>query len=195
MKLHVISDMHYRTPRDVCIKDEAQVLVCAGDGGNARFPDQHRLVFVPGNHEYYGDEADNYMAIRYIEGQRFLCATLWTNFMGRPNPLIKYSINDFNFIGGMTVELMQIFHKEALQFLHDYWTEDDIIVTHFPPVIECHNDNFPLDYVSDYFNNDIRGIKPKLWISGHTHKDHDFIMAGTRYFSSQCGEGKVIEID
>ena len=194
MKLEIMSDMHFRSNQTIVKHENADVLVCAGDAGNAYFAQPHRTVFVPGNHEYYGEDIDNYMAVEYHDGVKFVCATLWTNFMGRPNPLITRWINDFNYIKGADVETMQIFNKEAIEFLADEADYDCVIVTHFPPVTQCHNPNYPLDYVSDYFNNEIDHIKPKLWISGHTHWDHDFILGRTRYVSSQERRSKIIEI-
>lgn len=194
MYLQIMSDMHYRDQVLVRKDKDADVLVCAGDMGNAIFKYPHEVIFVPGNHEYYGaGYVDNYMAIRYVKGQRFLCATLWTDFMGRPSPLIKYQINDFNYIKGISIELMQEFNAEAIEFLDSHWVPEDIIVTHFPPVVECHNPNFPMDYISDYFNNDIKGIRPKAWISGHTHYSQDFKKHGTRFISSQ-GKSTIIEV-
>jgi predicted phosphodiesterase len=105
MKMHILSDLHlefsdFRPPAD-----NADVVVLAGDihkgdagigWARANFPDQE-IVYVAGNHEFYGRDrletiSDLRIAAREfgvhflddeaveIGGVRFLGATLWTDF-------------------------------------------------------------------------------------------------------------------
>lgn len=107
MKLHVISDLHlefcdYRPPTAT---READVIVLAGDIGKADYgiawaratwPDKE-IVYVAGNHEFYGRNRANVLSQCHItaretgvhfldnaevviEGVRFLGSTLWTDF-------------------------------------------------------------------------------------------------------------------
>lgn len=107
MKIHILSDLHlefgnYQPPVDT---DEADVIVLPGDiwkkehgihWARATFPSQ-QVIYVPGNHEYYGamrGEVNARMRIAaretgvhllncnvvVISGVRFLGATLWTDF-------------------------------------------------------------------------------------------------------------------
>lgn len=104
MRIHVLSDLHlehdpdWRPPRT-----DADVMVLAGDilpglRGMAKFSRQGKpVIYVPGNHEYYGENLgglaaamrlyakaigvtvlDNEEAL--IGGVRFLGSTLWTDF-------------------------------------------------------------------------------------------------------------------
>ena len=107
MKLHILSDLHneisYYTSDDV--SNNADVIVLAGDIWKA---DQgiywareqwkkHEIVYVSGNHEYYGARRKDILAMQriaakktgvhflendeiVIDGIRFLGSTLWTDF-------------------------------------------------------------------------------------------------------------------
>jgi Icc-related predicted phosphoesterase len=105
MRLRILSDIHLEftpyTPPEV----EADVVILAGDIGTGvqgvrwareRFGDA-RVLYVPGNHEYYGEafpqlidemrkeaEGSRVMVLNdddlEIDGVRFLGSTLWTDF-------------------------------------------------------------------------------------------------------------------
>ncbi len=105
MKIRILSDLHLEFLDWMPPKVSADVVVLAGDihvgvegvvWGRKHFPDTH-IVYVPGNHEFYGLEMQT--ALRemrrvakrenvalldgdeiVIEGVRFLGATLWTDF-------------------------------------------------------------------------------------------------------------------
>lgn len=105
MKLHILSDLHLEFSDFIPPKTDADVVVLAGDIGKsiqglvwARkvFPEKE-IVYVAGNHEYYGidiSETNLSMRITAIElgihllenrsviigGTRFIGATLWTDF-------------------------------------------------------------------------------------------------------------------
>jgi predicted phosphodiesterase len=105
LRLHVLSDLHVEVAPFVPPDTGADVVVLAGDIHNGThgldwavraFP-RTRVVYVPGNHEYYDAERtataralavraaklgvtllDNAEAV--IDGVRFLGTTLWTDF-------------------------------------------------------------------------------------------------------------------
>lgn len=106
MKLHILSDLHLEVSTFDPPQTDADTVVLAGDiwkgarglhWARATFPDRE-IVYVPGNHEYYGAqrlEAAARMRIAaresgihlldedevVIGGVRFLGATLWTDFL------------------------------------------------------------------------------------------------------------------
>jgi predicted phosphodiesterase len=106
MKLHILSDLHLEFSTFEPIATDADVVVLAGDIGKkvsgiiwAReaFPDKE-IIYVPGNHEFYGaDRAETLAHMRIaadqcrvhlldndaavINGVRFLGSTLWTDFL------------------------------------------------------------------------------------------------------------------
>lgn len=105
MKLHVLSDLHLEFSTFEPPTTDADVVVLAGDvaQGNkgvywARqtFPNSH-IIFVPGNHEYYGSRRPETLRLLRVagtqasvqvldddqwilDGVRFLGTTLWTDF-------------------------------------------------------------------------------------------------------------------
>ena len=111
MKLHILSDLHLemvKPPYSWRIPEtEADVVVLAGDigvglsGVKWAVREAERLqkcaVYVPGNHEYYGERLSVVEKMRAVargsrvhildldevmlEGVRFLGATLWTDYL------------------------------------------------------------------------------------------------------------------
>lgn len=105
MQLHILSDLHIESTEFDPPATGADVVILAGDIHNgtqglewaaAGFPRQ-RVLYVPGNHEYYDGELRSGMAAlasaarglgielldntqTEIDGVRFLGATLWTDF-------------------------------------------------------------------------------------------------------------------
>lgn len=103
MKLHILSDLHLSLGALEPPRTDADVVVLAGDIARpreavawaARF--DKPVLYVPGNHEYYGSSLDGAAAelarlcagtpVRLlddaavvIDGVRFLGSTLWTDF-------------------------------------------------------------------------------------------------------------------
>lgn len=123
MRIHLLSDLHNEfspfTPQVL----EADVVVLAGDiDVKTRGVDWAKrafsgpVLYVPGNHEFYGGHLTHTLAkmraaqdhrVRIldrdavvIEGVRFLGATMWTDFAATGNPPIaslsaQNSMNDF----------------------------------------------------------------------------------------------------
>ena len=109
MKIQVISDLHleFHNPLPE-LAEGADVIVCAGDlapigSGAVRYAseewaDAGHILYVPGNHEFYGtdiDRARKQLAEEcathgitlldpdaiVIDAVHFICATLWTDFL------------------------------------------------------------------------------------------------------------------
>lgn len=105
MKLHILSDLHNEFTEFKPVETEADIVVLAGDiarvangihWARESFPNK-RIIYVPGNHEFYGtNRTDTLAGMRLdarfsgvdlldnnevvIDGVRFLGATLWTDF-------------------------------------------------------------------------------------------------------------------
>jgi predicted phosphodiesterase len=105
MKLHILSDLHNEFSVLVPMETDADVVVLAGDiakvangihWARASFPNK-KIIYVPGNHEFYGtNRTDTLACMRLdaqysgvylldndevvVDGVRFLGATLWTDF-------------------------------------------------------------------------------------------------------------------
>jgi predicted phosphodiesterase len=105
MKIRILSDLHLEFQRWTPPPAPADVVVLAGDidtgtegiqWGREHFPESE-IIYVPGNHEYYGSELQEMLGkmrraatragVHLLDGDsieiddvRFLGATLWTDF-------------------------------------------------------------------------------------------------------------------
>lgn len=131
LKLHILSDLHFEYDADFKVpKTDADVLILAGDimpglQGMARFTRSGKpVLYVPGNHEYYGETIDGMGAALKLFGKpfgiqlldcdeivvggvRFLGATLWTSFelfgaerCGEATAHADHHLNDYICIHG-----------------------------------------------------------------------------------------------
>lgn len=106
MKLHILSDLHLEFSTFEPPATDADVIVLAGDIGKGNkgvvwarraFPDKE-IIYVPGNHEFYGTRRTETLSLLRVAGQqtgvqildedevvfggvRFLGCTLWTDFL------------------------------------------------------------------------------------------------------------------
>lgn len=130
MKIHVLSDLHLELSTVEFPATDADVIVLAGDIGKGNagvywarktFPNKP-IVYIPGNHEFYGTRRIETLSLLRIAGQetevqvldndefvmdgmRFLGCTLWTDFelFGKDQKESaissgQYFINDFQII-------------------------------------------------------------------------------------------------
>lgn len=110
MRIQILSDLHIEFPGNTLppLAPDAEVIILAGDlapvrtGSVAdiarRWTGAHRILYVPGNHEYYGSESDvarselARQCLQHdlilldpgaitIEDVRLIGATLWTDFL------------------------------------------------------------------------------------------------------------------
>lgn len=213
MLVQIVSDVHLEQ-QTIPIPVVADILVVAGDLVNAaRVADvltsySHcwkHVVYVPGNHEYYGlsvPEA-NALISRHvpenvhvlmnstvtIEGQRFVGSTLWS----RPTSLRR--INDALRIKGCTSESMAAWNSECRDYLQKTMREGDVVITHFMPVklpdliAAGHKSPYAPDAELDaYFGNADIDLSPaKMWIFGHTHDAIDIQVRGTHLVCNPIG--------
>jgi len=205
MKIRLLSDLHaefrlpYKTAAFSAYFGE-DVLVLAGDiasgSSNTINVIKHfksagfnHIIYVPGNHEYYGTSLDDFDAkmrnrcaklenVHFlnkdsieIDGVLFIGATLWTDF--NYSTYAKHSasrmIADFKLIKDFTPNICVNLHISHASYIkHMYENRGDrkvVIVTHFLPALVCvspqfqQNDPFGLN---DYFAPD---LEADGWIS------------------------------
>lgn len=155
MKLHVVSDLHLEhDPNWRLPATDSDVLVLAGDiapglrGLGAFFKYGKPVLYIPGNHEYYGENLPGLGAAMrlyskaagitvldrdeaVIGGVRFLGATLWTDFAlfgaARRDQAIAYAdkhLNDYITIrngsgGWLTARQSADLHAAAAAWLEE----------------------------------------------------------------------------
>lgn len=232
MKIRLLSDLHteFRLPYKIQsfanYKGE-DVLVLAGDiaSGSTNtmdvikfFLDQGfpKVIYVPGNHEYYGTGFDEFNAKMenkcymtpgayylnpdavVIDGVKFIGATLWTNFADNPfsQSAAKRGINDFRMIRDFDVNRCAKTYYEHLDFIKQAYEERGpnkvVVVTHFLPARECIAPRFRgPDLINDYFANDlgeyIATMSDTTWLFGHTHDATDIVLGDTRVVANPHG--------
>jgi predicted phosphodiesterase len=174
MKLHILSDLHTEFAGFVPPETDAEAVILAGDIGvgveGVRWAARHYpvrpVIYVPGNHEFYGHDIDLTAELESVapenitvlsddvfvlDGVRFLGSTLWTDFKlhgeGEAWFARKHamrSVNDFVRIG----QGRHKFRPEDSVVLHDAsraWLvrqlEQDfdgptVVITHHLPALK-----------------------------------------------------------
>jgi predicted phosphodiesterase len=232
MKIRLLSDLHteFRLPYKTASFAEYRgedVLVLAGDiaSGSTNTMDVIKfflkqgfpqIVYVPGNHEYYGGDFNEFNAkmenkcLDYdnvhflnpgsvtIDGVLFTGGTLWTNFADNPfsQSAAKRNINDFRVIKSFDVnECAKTYYKHIDAIKYDYENRQGkkvVVVTHFLPARECIAPRFRgTDLLNDYFANDLGGyignMTDTTWLFGHTHDATDIVLGDTRVVANPHG--------
>jgi predicted phosphodiesterase len=190
--------------------NEESLCIVAGDIGNGldhtervrkQLTDIYDEVFIiPGNHDYYQHTLDDCKAEELQElnfhGIKIVGCTYWTDFrknVWAANEAYKF-INDFVMIKGMMpADMIRLHYEFKRKFLAlDY--KPDIIVTHFPPVIESEHAKYAGNPLNPYFINDdqlfFEKMSPKYWIHGHTHSEFDYVKGETRVICNPMGYRK-----
>jgi predicted phosphodiesterase len=232
MKIRLLSDLHtefrlpYKTQSFAGYRGE-DVLVLAGDiaSGSTNtmdvikfFRDQGfpQIVYVPGNHEYYGTGFDEFNAkmenkcmefdnVHFLNPGRvviddvlFVGGTLWTNFADNPfsQSAAKRGINDFRMIRDFDVNRCAQTYYEHLDYIKDQYEHRGwkkvVVVTHFLPARECIAPRFRgPDLINDYFANNlgdyIANMSDTTWLFGHTHDATDIVLGDTRVVANPHG--------
>jgi predicted phosphodiesterase len=232
MKIRLLSDLHteFRLPYKTHALSEYRgenVLVLAGDiaSGSTNTVDviKHfkaqgfpEIVYVPGNHEYYGTSFDDFntkMAAKCadiegvhflnpgsveINGVLFVGGTLWTNFADNPfsQSAAKRGINDFRVIRDFDVNrCAQTYYQHLDHIKYAYENRGDkkvVVVSHFLPARECIAPRFRgANLLNDYFANNlgeyISTMSDATWLFGHTHDATDIVLGDTRVVANPHG--------
>ena len=169
------------------------------------------VIFVPGNHEYYHaakqdvdsfwqSHADAHPGFHYLNDGtaeigdlRFYGAEWCSDFWGDPMHFYyERDIADFH----LTRDWSTTRHVEEFHRVTENMTalsgKVDVVITHFPPTLEAIDQAlYKDDPLNPYFINDcewlVRRLKPKLWVSGHTHSPFDYRVGDTRVVINPCG--------
>ncbi len=215
MDFQIASDLHLETCGGMGAlphrfpKRQAPVLILCGDVYPYSMPDYAKVLqkvaepfdmvlYVPGNHEYYGSDRDIdsyiekvcysignvvYMNNRSINimGVQFIGATMWTdNPTGRNASSV---MNDYRMIGGMTPTRTKAIHDQHKRYVikeimraKDAGRTGAVVMTHHAPDIRLAFDitSRPVETFPFYFSKDLRRITDdsfiKVWVHGHTHE-------------------------
>lgn len=229
MKLQIMSDLHLEFYGDLGesfarnVPVLGDVLVLAGDVMKASsythvemtlgwFCDRFRdVVYVPGNHEYYGSDPLDVQAdlmsctaayrnlhvlmggrpgATVIGNQRFIGGTLWFPYTHQEEKY-RHGMTDFSVIRNFFPWVYEE-HERDLRHLAEEVQEGDVVVTHHLP----YNLSIALQYAGHPLNRffvatDAEPIvedgRAKLWIHGHTHTSFDYHVNATRVVANPRG--------
>jgi Icc-related predicted phosphoesterase len=187
MKLHILSDLHTEFADFGPPETDADAVILAGDIGVGleglrwaarHFPDRP-IVYVPGNHEFYGhdialtgslkSEAPRNISVLsddrlVLDGVRFLGTTLWTDFK---------------------------LHGEADAWFARQRAGPTVVVTHHLPASSSIAKRYADDPLNPAFASRLEGLieahQPTLWVHGHTHEPFDYELFGTRVVCNPRG--------
>ncbi len=220
MKIGYCSDLHLEFYNKQYARDTAEMLVevqknvdllvIAGDLHSDRHRRFHFLkklspnyLFVPGNHDFRKIGVPN----TFRDGAGIASATLWTNFNN--DPLAELAVRDWwdfrNILYWTTSSCKRMYGVEVEQIFN---SSSEIVVTHFAPSLQSVEEKYKDAGVENYYfcNNldeRIRNSNKKLWVHGHVHSQHDYMIGNCRVVANPWGypgecaytkEVKVIEI-
>ena len=226
MRLQVLSDIHtefhkdsgeqfihdYLRPKDV------DVLIVAGDLAGvgciertvallAKAYHNSWILFVPGNHEYYGGSIPKINhtlrhIFRQFENTVFLNNKMISingiDFVGTPmwfrhnNENVTFSnrVNDFRMIQNFDSVVVKE-NKKAIEFLKWHVTDNSIVITHHMPTLCSVPGNFKHDPTNMFYVCDMEKLikkrKPKLWVHGHTHHSFNYLLGKTHVVCNPLG--------
>jgi Icc-related predicted phosphoesterase len=223
MRLLALSDLHLEFHEDggreflrSLDPRAADVLVVAGDLCNVgglwgvlkalceRFA---HVVFVAGNHEYYGSGPDEVHRVLApiepdlpgfhwlheteitLEGVRFGGTTLW--FPDDPqNERHAHLLNDFSQIRGFRRWVYDA-NARAVRFLEERASALDVVVTHHLPARDSIDPRFAGSPLNRFFLCDVGHLlgpaRPALWVHGHTHASCEYRIGETRVVCNPAG--------
>jgi hypothetical protein len=233
MKIKLLSDLHHEFQPSGIEQDYFEytgedVLVLAGDiaSGSTNTIDvikqfkksgYQNIVYVPGNHEYYGTDTrdfDSKMLVKCsrLDGVHFLNPShvkigdtifvggaLWTDFRG--NSSAKDSaqcfIADFRLIKHFSPEHAVLLFEKHLAYIksicRQFPGEKKVIVTHFLPTLECIHPRWQKEtsLLNYYFANNlgewVETLENTTWLFGHTHDSIDVTVGSTRLIANPYG--------
>jgi len=221
VSVQVVSDLHLEFLNDLSllkhILTEADVLVIAGDiapiGYKGKLQaalnflcDRYNfVVYVPGNHEYYGTsitqgnkELDKLpygnlyiLSPEYhadILGLRFIGGSLWFPY-GVSNKSYENLMNDFWEISDS--EKVYRIHEETKEKLKRDLTSNSVLVTHHLPSWKSVSQKYIGHVLNRFFVGNIEDIiedcQPLVAIHGHTHDSFDYQLGPTRVICNPYG--------
>ena len=216
MKIRVLSDLHleFMTKPDaaafvekLALPGSCDVLVLAGDVSNASgigaalrlFSGSIPIVYVVGNHEFYGSSPEQVQALlsatpewlecdsRNMGERRFLGCSLW---FPSPRRGDKSCLNDFRLIRDFE-PWVYIRNRASVAWLRESVRPGDVVVTHHLPTPSSIHPRYAGNALNEFFMTDLHDLivkrEPALWIHGHTHDSFDYKIGPTRVVCNPYG--------
>jgi Icc-related predicted phosphoesterase len=221
MKFALVSDIHLEFGDYAVPEVDANVLINCGDLATANSKAgiewlrkagevYEKVLFVPGNHEFYGGEYHEELerlktfigrmnrvelmhnAMTFIGNVRIIGTTLWTN--GE-----KRVLSDFYVIRWgnelFSVDKARELHRQQVKFLRNMLaakhTGPTVVMTHHAPIPECVHPRFIGSDINCMFHANLNKLiaehKIDFWLHGHMHDFRDLEYEGTRILCNPRG--------
>lgn len=195
MRLKVISDIHLEFANwDWFPPQDDSFYIIAGDIATSRIMREwflerfkDRLFYIYGNHDYYGTmfpEPEDDCKIMEVGNIKIAGATLWTD-LSNWNDWIdnRNRMADSQYIKFWDYDRYNRAFQYQKKFLLN--SEADVIVSHHLPSFQSVHEQYRNENNSSFasdLDEEILAMKkpPKLWIHGHTHTEHDYMLGETR---------------
>jgi Icc-related predicted phosphoesterase len=228
-RIQYLSDLHlekysapYRFKDFVTIAKNTDLLVLAGDISECRKAVLYlflkyckdrveRIVYVPGNHEYYGltlaegarqmKSICDHIGIHYLDNQVLelddiviLGSTLWSHIPDEHLVAITKLLNDYNYIRGFSVKMCNVLYRQNVKWLTDnitkYAGKKIVVVTHHAPLPDITIPDQYRGHIANYaYASDLSDLidRVQLWIFGHTHYSISIVKGNCKVVSNQRG--------
>jgi Icc-related predicted phosphoesterase len=157
-------------------------------------------------------EADRDQSVRFLDMKVtlindvvFLCCTLWTDFAhGGQVTAMQYAsmqMSDYRLIGvgkehaRLTPFYTRSLHDEAVDWLsvqlEKYRSYRTVVMTHHAPSPQSISPEFIGSPLNPAFVSDLEWMmlkyEPILWVHGHVHSSHDYMVGKTRVIANPRG--------
>lgn len=225
MKFQLWSDLHGQKPLSIPVV--APCLALLGDVGSFAKPEMlltflntvatqfERVLFVPGNHEWYsaafaGDRTTLQAAVEkrlpanvtllnntttMVGDVKVLGTTLWSHVPEDAAVVVTRGLNDYAMIWEspqqpISVHTTNRWHAEAVRFLEAEMVPGCVVLTHHAPLM--HGTSSPQYAQSPWKSAFATNLSPLFtqvhtWAFGHTHWCCDMTVNTTRIVSNQLG--------
>jgi len=209
ISIQYISDIHldvnhYSNYSDI-LKPTGDILILAGDISSVIYQELpkflkwckarwNKVIFVPGNHEYYNDGFSMDLVEKMLEticqehgvifvqksviplrhDLHLLVCTLWSDINGA-EATVKYRMQDFTMIPDMNIVKWKEIYVDHVNWLTeniDKYNGDVVVVTHHAPLLYGTANPFYEGTLGNRaYASDLGHLvsKTKGWIFGHTH--------------------------
>lgn len=234
LAIQYCSDLHLEFPRNEQflrenpIRPVAPVLVLAGDivplGSLSRFDwffdklaaEFEQVIWVPGNHEYYRENLDDYEnplhreirsnivlandTLMTYEGVNFIAATLWSKISLQYAWIIEHGMADFHVIktGRSRFSSLRanLLHRNSRAFIREELEKLNgcpvVVCSHHVPTLMNYPEQYKGDSLNEAFATElsplIEKFGPDAWIFGHHHANIPaFTIGKTQMLTNQLG--------
>lgn len=197
---------------DICTAERKYMLMSLLEYFSKRFL---HVVYICGNHEYYNSEfvaaRDVIRDIcrglgnvsfdpgrTSIHGKVLYTGTMWTDF-DQESPVTMYTasrfMNDYRRIHWqdrlMRPEDVLAMHKAETLMMQQIMRADDIVITHHAPSFKSIHPDYIGNELNGCYASSLEGLilekKPTLWLHGHVHHHHDYMIGATRVVCNPAG--------